>query len=146
MNNRTAIRTTILPIGGGPDCNSPILVRRGEVIVYSLYCSARRKSIWGSDASLFVPERWERPELANMGYAYYPFSGGPRLCLGQDYALLEVSYTIVRLLQAFPHFSLPAGEKNEPVGTENQKITLVLSSADGCRVELGRSRFASSMT
>jgi cytochrome P450 len=77
--------------------------------------------------------------MANMGYAYFPFSGGPRICLGQDFALMEVSYTIVRLLQAFPVMSLPAGEKNEPIGTERQRLTLVLSSADGCRVEFDRS-------
>ena len=49
---------------------------------------------------------------------------------------MEVSYTIVRLLQAFTTIRLPEGETNEPVGSERQRLTLVLSSADGCKVEL----------
>lgn len=51
---------------------------------------------------------------------------------------MEVSYTIVRLLQHFPKIVLPEGEVNEAVGTERQRLTLVLSSADGCRVEIAR--------
>lgn len=51
---------------------------------------------------------------------------------------MEVSYTIVRLLQGFRTIRLPDGEMIDPVGTERQRLTLVLSCADGCRVELER--------
>ena len=139
MNNRTATKDTILPRGGGPDGTAPILVRKGEVVVFSQYVNARRKNIFGPDADDFRPERWEEQEDTNpYGWAYFPFNGGPRACLGQDFALMEVSYTIVRLLQAFPTICLPKGERVERVGTERQRLTLVLSSADGCRVELER--------
>ena len=146
LNNRTALRTTMLPTGGGSTGSSPILVRRGEVVIYSSYVNSRRRNIWGADADLFVPERWDRPELGAIGWAYFPFSGGPRVCLGQDFALMEVSYTVVRLLQAFGNISLPPSEEIEPLGTERQRLTLVLSSADGCRVQLGESTDASNMT
>ena len=136
LNNREAIRTTILPTGGGPDGNSPILVRKGELVVFSQYVNSRKKNIYGQDADDFRPERWETGELENIGWAYFPFNGGPRQCLGEDFALMDVSYTVVRLLQAFPVIELPEGEAVEPVGTERQTLTLVLSSADGCRVIL----------
>ena len=61
---------------------------------------------------------------------------GPRQCLGEDFALMEVSYTIVRLLQTFPYIVLPKDEPNGPIGTETQSLTLVLSSAEGCRVDI----------
>lgn len=134
------MRTTMLPTGGGPDGSSPILVRRGEVVVYSMYVNARRKNIWGPDANEFRPDRWNGPEVANIGWAYFPFSGGPRICLGQDFALMEVSYTVVRLLQAFPSIEIPTDEPNKPIGTEKQKLTLVLSCGEGCRVALDRSK------
>ena len=135
LNNRTATKTTILPKGGGPDGNAPILVRRGELVVFSQYVNARRKNIYGPEADSFIPERWEG-EPNKFGWAYFPFNGGPRACLGQDFALMEISYTIVRLLQAFPTIALPAGEVLKPPGMEKQRLTLVLSSADGCKVDL----------
>lgn len=124
----------MLPTGGGPKGTSPILVRKGEVVVISQYVNSRKKNIWGPDADEFRPQRWETGELDNVGWAFFPFNGGPRKCLGEDFALMEVSYTIIRLLQAFPILELPAGEHVEAPGTERQKLTLVLSSADGCRV------------
>ena len=126
LNNRTATKTTILPTGGGPDGHSPILVRKGELVVISQYVNSRRRNIFGPDADEFRPERWEGDELSRIGWAYFPFSGGPRQCLGEDFALTEVSYTVVRLLQASSLIALPAGENVEPVGQEKQRLTLVL--------------------
>lgn len=138
LNNREAVRTTILPTGGGLDGNSPILVRKGELVVFSQYVNSRRRNIFGADADEFRPERWETGELANVGWAFFPFNGGPRRCLGEGFALMEVSYTTIRLLQTFPSIYLPPGEATEPVGAEKQRLTLVLSSADGCRVSVDK--------
>ncbi|THD00207.1 hypothetical protein EYZ11_000257 [Aspergillus tanneri] len=136
LNNREAIRTTILPTGGGRDATSPMLVRKGELVVFSQYVNSRKKNIYGVDADAFHPERWEGGELSNVGWAYFPFNGGPRQCLGEDFALMEVSYTVIRLLQTFATIKLPKEERIEPVGSEKQRLTLVLSSADGCRVQI----------
>ena len=139
LNNRCAKKTTMLPTGGGPDGNSPILVRKGEVVIMSQYVMSRKRNVFGPDADAFRPERWETGELANIGWGYTPFNGGPRTCLGQDFVLIEIAYTVVRLLKACAVIALPAGEKNEPPGTEEQLLTLVLSSRDGCRVQIKRS-------
>ena len=130
----------MLPRGGGSDGSAPVLVRRGELVVFSQYAIARRKNIYGPDAEKFCPERWEGRESSDMyGWAYFPFGKGPRACLGQDFALIEISYTLVRFLQAFPSIRLPTeNHETEPIGSERQKVTLVLSSADGCEVELDR--------
>ena len=37
----------------------------------------------------------------NYRWGYLPFNGGPRVCIGQQFALTEISYTTVRLLQEF---------------------------------------------
>lgn len=55
----------------------------------------------------------------------------------EDFALTEVAYTIVRLLQRYPVIKLPEGERVDVVGEEKQTMTLVIQIADGCRVELG---------
>lgn len=124
----------MLPTGGGPDGHSPILVRQGQLVVFSQYVSSRKQNLYGPDAEHFRPERWEGLELAKIGWAYFPFHGGPRQCLGEDLALMEVSYTIVRLLR-ISLFALPVNDRIDPIGSEKQRLTLVLSSADGCRVK-----------
>ena len=97
-NSRTAIRDTVLPRGGGPDGQSPIFVPAGTQVGYAIYATHRLESIYGADAAEFRPERWESKDL-KPGWAYLPFNGGPRICLGQRFALNEVSYVVVRMLQ-----------------------------------------------
>jgi cytochrome P450 len=77
-----ASKTTTIPRGGGPDGRSPLLIRKGTGIVYSAYHMHRDPEIYGEDANEFRPERWEGPELNNVGSGFIPFHGGPRLCLG----------------------------------------------------------------
>ena len=68
-------------MGGGPDGSSPILVRKGEAVGYSVYVLHRRKDIYGDDAELFRPSRWdpgnkEGPSLEKVGWGYLPFNRG----------------------------------------------------------------------
>lgn len=89
VNTRTAHQTTVLPVGGGSDGQSPVLVRRGENIAYCVYAMHRRKDLYGQDAEDFRPERWEDKDLplyrnsVRAAWGYLPFSGGPRVCLGR---------------------------------------------------------------
>jgi len=53
-----------------------------------------------------------------------------------DFALMEASYAIIRILQTFPRIRLPPGAVVEDVGEEKQRLTLILASADGCNVNL----------
>ena len=137
VNSRAALKTTVLPVGGGPDGQSPVLVREGTAVGYSVYAMHRRKEIYGKDALEFRPERWEDGQLLReVGYGYLPFNGGPRLCLGQDFALLEAGYTVARLVQLFPFITVPDGEPQVEVGKEKQTLTLVVTPSDGCWVKL----------
>ena len=143
VNSRTAIRTTMLPVGGGPDLKSPVLVAKGEEVAYSVYTMHRRPDLYGMDAELFRPERWEEDlpmngDPVNARWGYLPFNGGPRKCLGMEFGLNQAAYTVVRLLQSFSTLQLPPGEKVEIVGVEKQTVTLVLSITEGCNVELSQ--------
>ncbi|OOQ84751.1 Cytochrome P450 52A13 [Penicillium brasilianum] len=97
-NGRRAVRNTTLPRGGGPDGTSPIYIRAGEDVGYNVHVMHRRKDIWGDDANQFRPERWTGRK---PGWEYLPFNGGPRICLGQQFALTEAGYVVVRMLQRF---------------------------------------------
>ena len=126
-----------MPRGGGVDGLAPVLVRKDMGVGYSPYFMHRRADLYGEDAREFRPERWADGTLhEKIGWGYVPFNGGPRICLGQEFAILEISYTICRILQAFPRLSLPEDEEVVPIGTERQVLTLTLQPADGCRVLL----------
>ncbi|KAL8913681.1 MAG: hypothetical protein Q9171_001531 [Xanthocarpia ochracea] len=84
INTRFSKRATTLPRGGGSDGSSPLLVREGMPIAYSVYHMHRREDLYGADAGAFRPERWEGPELADIKWGYLPFNGGPRVCLGSE--------------------------------------------------------------
>lgn len=81
LNFRVANKDTTLPVGGGPDQRSPVYIRKGYAIAYSVYAMHRRTDLYGPDAYSFRPERWE--ENARRGWEYLPFNGGPRICLGR---------------------------------------------------------------
>ncbi|RKF53380.1 Cytochrome P450 52A12 [Golovinomyces cichoracearum] len=98
MNGRVASKDTTLPRGGGKDGKSKIFVQKGTLIEYSVHVMHHRKDIWGEDAEEFNPERWEGRKV---GWEFLPFNGGPRICVGQQFALTEVSYVTIRLLQRF---------------------------------------------
>lgn len=98
FNSRVAVRDTTLPVGGGPDGKSPIFVRKGTEIQYAVHVTHRRKDLFGEDAQEFKPERWINRKA---GWEFLPFNGGPRICLGQQYALTTAGYTVARFLQRF---------------------------------------------
>ncbi|KAJ4397510.1 alanine transaminase alt2 [Gnomoniopsis smithogilvyi] len=98
FNSRMAVKDTTLPTGGGEDGTEPVFVAAGTEVNFSSHIMHRRKDLWGQDADKFVPERWE---TSRPGWAYAPFNGGPRICIGQQFALTEAGYVIVRLLQRF---------------------------------------------
>ena len=94
----TAVRDTTLPTGGGEDGTKPVFVPKGTTVMFSPHVMHLRKDLWGEDADRFRPERWEG---ARLGWNYLPFNGGPRICLGQQFALTMAGYVVVRLLQRY---------------------------------------------
>ncbi|PYH46489.1 cytochrome P450 [Aspergillus saccharolyticus JOP 1030-1] len=101
-NQREATRDTVLPLGGGKDGLFPAFVPKGTLVAYSVYAMHRRVDLYGPDANEFRPERWEDGTLQRqLRWGYLPFNGGPRICIGQRYALTEASYVLVRMVQEF---------------------------------------------
>jgi len=130
FNSREAVCDTVLPLGGGKDGKSPLFVPAGAICAWSLYSMHRRKDHYGADAEEFKPERWIGKDGLRPGWEYLPFNGGPRICLGQQFALTEASYTTARLLQ---HFCIIESRDSEPW---REWLTLTCTSFGGCKVSM----------
>ena len=118
-NARRSNKATTLPRGGGPDGKSPIFIPPQMDVNYSIHVTHRRKDLWGPDAEEFKPERFIG---RRSGWEFLPFNGGPRICIGQQFALTEASYVVVRLLQRFDAIEAGARELEGPV-TSNLTLT-----------------------
>lgn len=102
INYRFANKHTTLPRGGGKDGLKPVFIEKGTCIGYLISATHRNEKYYGKDSHVFRPERWADKDL-KPGWAYLPFNGGPRICLGQQFALTEASYVICRIAQEFPN-------------------------------------------
>lgn len=126
-NERMAVRDTVLPLGGGKDGLSPVLVTKGTVVSYSTYAMHRRRDLYGPDSEEFRPERWQDGKLQPR-WGYLPFNGGPRICIGQRYALTEAGYVLVRIAQEFRNL------ESRNLAPWEESLALTLCSRDGAKV------------
>ena len=90
-----------------------IEIPRGSSVMICAYAVHRREAYWpnpeGFDPSRFLePEAEDRPR-----FAYFPFSMGPRNCLGRHFAALEAMLILPMVLQRF-RLDLVPGYPVEP--------------------------------
>ena len=136
FNVRMPIKDTTLPRGGGPDGSLPIPVLKNTPIAYSALFMQRRTDLYpeASDTFLhpdvFSPERWEHWQP--KPWLYIPFNGGPRICIGQQFALTEMSYVLVRMFQRFDRVTSFMEEIDG--GSPTLKAEIVLQPGDGVQV------------
>lgn len=70
-----------------------------------------------------------RRRHADTHTKYLPFNGGPRICIGQQFALTEIGYTVVRMLQKYERIDRYSSD-----GDMKFRSNIVLSPADDIRV------------
>ncbi len=84
----------------------------GSSILVSPYAMHRHLDYW-DEPERFNPDRFvdgvQRP------FTYIPFGGGPRLCIGRQFATLEMQLVLITILQRF-HVNMLPGHPVEPEG------------------------------
>lgn len=84
----------------GPDrLPSGLTVNRGDKLYLSPYVSQRISEFF-PEPDRYAPQRWENSSPLPR-YAFYPFGGGPRLCIGKALAMLEMKTALRVLVQSF---------------------------------------------
>ncbi|UHG90248.1 cytochrome P450 [Spirosoma oryzicola] len=91
----------------GPDRFGDHAIAANEGVLLSPYVLHHDPASW-SDPERFDPERFA-PELSKERhpYAYMPFGGGPRLCIGNQFALMEMQALLIVLLHRFELRPIP---------------------------------------
>ena len=89
---------------------------------------------WYDAPEEFRPDRWEGDVLKRLPkFAYFPFGGGPRQCIGNAFALIEASLILATVAQKF-RLRLMANHRVEPLAS------ITLRPRYGVRVTLERRR------
>ena len=89
----------------------------------------RHPAFW-TDPETFDPERFrEEDRSAQHRFAYIPFGGGPRVCIGRNFALMEVQLVVSSVVQRFRMAPVP----DHPI---RPKARCMLQSESGIPVTL----------
>ncbi|KZP09385.1 cytochrome P450 [Athelia psychrophila] len=84
-----------------------IKVAKGDSVSVLIGCMNQSEQIWGADAAVFRPERWEAAEtlipngIPGVWGNQLTFLAGPRSCIGYRFALAEMKALLYTLVRAF---------------------------------------------
>ncbi|XP_059444131.1 cytochrome P450 CYP72A219-like [Corylus avellana] len=80
-----------------------LIIPAGAMIGLPIILIQRDCELWGDNANEFDPERFsEGVSKATKGQlSFFPFGGGPRLCIGQNFAMVEAKMALSLILQHF---------------------------------------------
>ena len=73
-------------------------VKKGTVILLSFY-HMHRSADYFPEPNRFWPERWSADQPQPERYAYIPFGAGPRVCVGNMFAMMEAQVILATLIQ-----------------------------------------------
>jgi len=75
------------------------IIPAGALVLLSPYLTHRHPAVW-EDPERFDPERFAPARGATRSaFAYFPFGGGPRLCIGSAFATTEMPMIVATMVQ-----------------------------------------------
>ncbi|CAF4340107.1 unnamed protein product [Rotaria sp. Silwood2] len=92
MTFRTLVVDDCLPQSGAQ-------LFKGDQVLIPLHNLAHDNRLWSIDPNLFYPERFLNEDKNHHPYAFIPFGGGHRQCLGKDLATFQFKVVAARLMQ-----------------------------------------------
>ncbi|XWS68483.1 hypothetical protein CRYUN_Cryun04dG0094500 [Craigia yunnanensis] len=107
------------------------VLKKGTKVIYAIYAMGRMEDIWGKDCREYKPERWLRDGkyMSESAYKFTAFNGGPRLCLGKDFAYYQMKFTAASIIYRYGVKVV----KDHPVAP---KLALTMYMKHGFKVNL----------
>ncbi|MFD7787769.1 cytochrome P450 [Streptomyces nojiriensis] len=104
------------------------IVPAGADVILAPWVTHRHPAYW-PDPDRFDPDRFTpEAEAGRPRYAWFPFGGGPRACIGQHFSMLESVIALAMILRAY---AFEAVDTEIPVGAG---ITLQTNGPARCRI------------
>jgi cytochrome P450 len=89
-----------------------VVIPRGATIIVYVYGAHHAPRYW-QDPENFDPERFTKEEMKlRTPFTFLPFGGGPRVCIGQHYAMLQILMILSDLIRRYD-FELVPGQTIE---------------------------------
>ncbi|KAF1317604.1 Cytochrome p450, partial [Globisporangium splendens] len=102
--NSTAPLTTRVPTRD-TTLSDGTFIKKGTSVMTPHYAMGRMKFIWGDSAEEFKPERWIDGATGKFvpasPFKFFSFSAGPRICIGKNFALMEIKMLAAALFAKF---------------------------------------------
>ena len=90
------------------DVYEGMILPKGSTLLFSVYEIHRHPNFWKNPED-FNPERFQ-DENIKFSKNYYPFGAGPRMCIGNNFAMYEMLLAIIALVEQFEII-----EKKDPI-------------------------------
>lgn len=98
------------------------IVPKGTSLLFSMYEIHRHEDYWDEPES-FKPERFEDSKGSTA--AYFPFGAGPRMCIGNNFAMYEMILAVAELVKHFEISSSNTPIKIRPLITLKPKKAIL---------------------
>jgi cytochrome P450 len=106
---------TIARTALGEDRIGGVRVPAGAIMTINIYVTHRNPNLW-PEPERFAPARFAPAAVARRHrFAYLPFGGGPRICIGNNFAIAEAQVIIAAIAQRY-RVRLAPGHVVEPIG------------------------------
>lgn len=90
-----------------------LVIPKGSSLLFSMYEIHRKEELWDNPEA-FIPERFED---GSKHSAYYPFGAGPRMCIGNNFAMYEMILAVGDLVGKYEINSAETPIKLKPLIT-----------------------------
>jgi cytochrome P450 len=103
---------------------------KGTIIIPFFFGLHRDKSIW-KDELKFYPERFIEDNKISKSKNYFPFGAGPRMCIGNNFAMAEMSFFIHAFLKRFQiHATAQIPDMKALITLRPNKVILNIKRSD----------------